>query len=352
MSVRIEFLNGKSIAFTKELPVNINEGRNWLEQDLTIPNPRLWNPVGIGDPELYRVRISLLKEEKSIDQIEFDYGIRSIERIATAGPRTFDRWADWQFIVNGRKIFLKGMNWLPMDVLLDLPEERYRFVLEGAKNMGIQLIRVWGRGLIEPDTFYKICDELGIMVWQDFTIGYRETTDYPQDVWEELVVQNIFRLRNHPSLAVWCGGNEFNPYTISNTATIGILERNLKIFDNTRLFLRTSPDDGGMHCYPDMDPTWYDRSYKYEAFVSETGMPSMAEPSFFYEVVNKKEFFDLGKIWDKSFPEAHPELMHRFTEYSESRVPRMLARDSHISNIADPTIETMSEATQIRVGEW
>lgn len=352
ISIQIEFLKGKSIAFTKVVQVNINEGRNWLEQDLTIPNPRLWNPVGIGEPELYRVRVSLLKEEKSVDQIEFDYGIRSIERVATAGPRTFDRWEDWQFIVNGRKIFLKGMNWLPMDVLLDLPEERYRFVLEEAKNMGIQLIRVWGRGLMEPDKFYKICDELGIMVWQDFIIGNSGSNDYPLDVWEELVVQNIFRLRNHPSLAVWCGGNEFNPYTIGTTPAIGVLERNLKIFDDTRLFVRTSPDGGLMHCYPDMDPTWYDRSYKYEAFIAETGMPSIPEPALLYELVDKKEFFDLGKIWDKSFPEAHPELMNHYSEYNAGRVPRMLSRASHIDNMANPTIESISEATQIGAGEW
>lgn len=352
LNVKIEFLNGKSVEFTEVVPVNINEGRNWLEQDFTIPNPRLWNPVGIGKPERYRVRLSLLKEEKAIDQIEFDYGIRSIERVASAGPRTVDRWADWQFVVNGRKIFVKGMNWLPMDVLLDLPEERYRFVLEGAKSMGIQMVRVWGRGLMEPDKFYKICDELGIMVWQDFIIGNSGSTDYPHDVWEELVVQNIFRLRNHPSLAVWCGGNEFNPYTVGTTPAIGILERNLKIFDDTRLFVRTSPDDGSMHTYPDMDPTWYDRSYKYEAFIAETGIPSMPEHALLYELVDKKEFFDLGKIWTKPFPESHPEIMNHYSEYGEGRVPRMLSRGSHIANLANPTIESISEATQIGAGEW
>ena len=289
LSLKVEFLNGNAITYAHEIPVSINEGRNWMEQDLTIPNPKLWNPVGLGEPAQYRVKVSLLKGEQSIDQIEFDYGIRIIERIASAGPRTFDRWENWQFVINDKKIFVKGMNWTPMDVLFDMPEARYRWALEAAKNMGIQLIRVWGGGLLETDTFYKLCNELGIMVWQDFPIGNQDTPDFPQDVWESQVVQNIFRLRNHPSLVVWCGGNEFNPYSYGNAATMGILERNLKIFDNTRLFVRTTPDDGSAHAYPDMDPTWYNRSYKYEAWMSETGMHSIPESNLFYELVDKKE---------------------------------------------------------------
>lgn len=352
LNVRVEFLNGKTTAFMKEIQLSINEGRNWLEQDLNITNPKLWNPVGLGDPELYTIRVSLQKDGKTIDQLEFDYGIRTIERVLTAGPRTFDRWENWQFIVNGKKIFVKGMNWTPIDVLYDMPENRYRWALEAARNMGVQLIRVWGGGLLEANSFYKICNELGIMVWQDFPIGNQDTPYFPQEVWESQVIQNIFRLRNHPSLVVWCGGNEFNPYSYGNAASIGILERNLKIFDNTRLFVRTTPDDGSMHAYPDMDPSWYNRSYKYEAWVSETGMHSIPDANLFYELVDNKEFFDLGKMWDKSFEQTHTEFIHHFTEYGPGRVPRMLSRASHIDNMANPSIESISEASQVGAGEW
>lgn len=351
MSVLVEFLSGADAIYSKEIPLALHEGRNWLEADLTLPNPKLWNPTGLGDPNLYRVRLTL-KGAPAADQITFPYGIRTIERVATAGPRLADRWENWQFVVNGRKIFVKGMNWTPADVLLDLPEERYRWTLEAAKAQGVQLIRVWGGGLLETEHFYNLCNELGIMVWQDFPIGNQDTPGYPQDVWEAQVVQNIFRLRNHPALAVWCGGNEFNPYSYGNAASIGILERNLDIFDKSRLFVRTTPDDGSMHAYPDMDPTWYNRSYRYEAWVSETGMHNMPEPGLFYELVDKKEFFGLGKMWDKSFIEGHPEFIHHFTEYGPSRVPRMLSRASHIADVTDPTLETISEASQIGAGEF
>lgn len=352
LSILVEFLEGQKSVFTKEIPLKIYQGRNWIEQDLVLPNPKLWNPNGLGEANLYKVKLTLKQSSQQIDNIAFDYGIRIIERAPTAGPRTFDRWENWQFVINGKKIFVKGMNFFPQDLLLDLPEERYRWTLQSAKKMGIQLIRIWGGALLETDHLYKICNELGIMVWQDFPIGNQDTPDYPQDVWEAQVVQNIVRLRNHPSLAVWCGGNEFNPYSYGNAISIGILERNLDIFDKSRFFVRTTPDDGSMHAYPDMDPTWYNRSYKYEAWVSETGMHSIPEANVFKETVDNKEFFELGKMWDKDFGKTHPEFIHHFTEYGPGRVPRMLSRASHISDMANPTLEAISEATQIGAGEF
>lgn len=351
-TVLVEFVSGELVVLSKEFRPTIYNGSNWLEEDIVLYNPKLWFPNGLGEPNLYQVRIILKKDGAAVDQVQFDYGIRTIERIATAGPRTADRWEHWQFVVNGNNLFVKGMNWTPADVLLDLPEERYRWTLEAAKSMGVQLIRVWGGGLLEPDHFYKICNELGIMVWQDFPIGNQDTPDYPQDVWEAQVVQNIFRLRNHPSLVVWCGGNEFNPYSYGNAASIGIIERNLDIFDKSRLFVRTTPDDGSMHAYPDMDPCWYNRSYKYEPWVSETGMHSMPEANLFYELVDNKEFFDLGKMWDNDFYKTHPEFIHHFTEYGPARVPRMLSRASHIDDMSDPSIESVTEATQVGAGEF
>ena len=222
--------------FKTELPLDLFEGRNWIEKDLVIDKPRLWWPNGMGKPELYHVVLRLLHEGKELDRLELDHGIRTIERVASAGPRAQDRWTDWQFIINGRRLFVKGCNWMPADVLLDLSPERYRWLLESARDAGIQILRIWGGGLVETDDFFDLCDELGIMVWEEFPIGNRVTPDWPQDVWEAQVIWNIFRLRSRPSLAVWCGGNEFNPYVEGNSATIGILERAMAQFDNTRAF--------------------------------------------------------------------------------------------------------------------
>lgn len=352
LDLRVEFYSGSQKVFSSEFPLTVYEGRSWVEKDLRFPNPKLWNPTGLGDPNLYQVKVSLLRNGTVADINEFQYGIRTIERTASAGPRTGDRFEDWQFIINGRKIFVKGMNFTPQDVLLETSEDRYRWTLTAAKKMGVQLIRVWGGGLLETNTFYKLCDELGIMVWQDFPIGNTDSTAYPQDVWEAQVVQNILRLRSHPSLAVWCGGNEFNPYTYGNSTSIGILERNLRTFDNSRLFVRATPDGGSIHTYPDMDPAWYDRSFNKEAWVSETGMHSIPEAAALEEVVDPKEFNGLGKMWEKDFAATHPEFTHHFTEYGPSRVPRMLSRASHIDDMNDPSLASISEATQVGAGEF
>lgn len=352
VQLQLKFLSSGKVVHTVSWEPSVYRGKTWTEKEVSLKKPKLWNPTGLGDPNLYEVQLELKKDGKIIDRIVFNYGVRKIQRVRTESIRTVDNWENWHYVVNNKRIFVKGMNWTPADVLLDLSEDRYRWTLQAMKDMGVQLIRVWGGGLLETDTFYKICDELGMMVWQDFPIGNQDTPDYPQDIWEAQVVQNITRLRNHPSLVVWCGGNEFNPYSFGNAASIGILERNLKIFDPDRLFLRTSPDGGSAHIYPDMDPNWYKRSYKNVPWIAETGMHSMPEANLFYELVNKKELVSLGKMWEEDFVKTHPEFIHHFTEYGPNRVPRMLSRASHIDNMQNPTIESISEASQVGAAEW
>ncbi len=353
-TLEVEFINPEDGAtcFQAEFPLELYEGRNWIKKDLVIKNPRLWWPNGLGEPDRYQVRLRLVQDGKPVDRIDFTFGIRTIERVRAAGPRTGDRWTDWQFVVNGRRLFVKGCNWMPSDVLLDLNPDRYRWLLESARDAGIQILRIWGGGHLETDDFYDVCDELGIMVWQDFPIGNRETPDWPQDVWESQVAWTVFRLRNRPSLAVWCGGNEFAPYTPGNSASIGILERTVAQLDGTRSFFRASPDEGSLHTYPDMDPTWYARLYRWIPYISETGMHSVAEARSLYEIVDAGEFKNLGQLWDKSFKQSHPEFLHHFVEYNPARVPRMLSRASHIDEMNDPSLESLAEGSQIGAAEF
>jgi beta-mannosidase len=351
-TVQMDVLSEGQRVSRQNWKLDLTKGRNWLEKNITLINPKLWNPNGLGTAHHYDVSIALYRDGKAVDQFSFKHGVRTITFLPTAGPRTRDRWDNWQFVINGRKVFVKGMNFTPQDILLDLTYERYRWTLEAAKKMGVQLIRIWGGGLLESKHLYDICDELGIMVWQDFPIGNQDTPDFPQDVWEAQVVHNIVRLRNHASLAIWCGGNEFNPYSSGNATSIGILERNLSIFDPSRPFKRTTPDHGAIHVYPDMDPVWYNRSYAKAPWISETGMHSMPEASVFYETVDNKEFVGMGKMWETTFAKDHPEFIHHFTEYGPGRVPRMLSRASHIIDVADPTIDEMAEASQIGAGEF
>jgi len=353
--LRLELLekpSGRS-AFNQVVPLETFAGRNFVRREFTLSQPRLWWPNGLGPAQLYRVRLTLLREGKPEDALEFDYGIRTFSEVLSAGPRTADRWAAWQFQVNGRPFFVKGVNWMPADLLLDLPRERYQWLVDAAAAAGVQMFRIWGGGIIETEEFYDLCNQKGIFVWQDFPIGNRDTPEWPQDVWEAQVLWNVFRLRNHPALALYCGGNEFNPYSLGNAATIGIWERALAEFDPTRPFRRTSPDGGSLHAYPDMDPTWYGKLFRQVPFVAETGMHNIPEPQGLRELIAADELNrPLTGMFDKAFPKEHPELMQHFVEYQPSRVPRMLSRASHIDDMRAPLLDALAEGTQIGAGEF
>ena len=339
--------------YAHTIPLLLHEGRNWMRHSFKLSDAELWYPNGIGDAYLYNVRLILKDNNEIKDELIFNYGIRAINHLPSAGPQLSDRWYNWQYEVNGQKLFVKGINWMFLDPLLEANEEKYRWLLESAKNAGIQMIRVNGSCLIESDTFFDICDELGLMVESDFPLGNQTAPLYPQDIWESQVVQNIIRLRNHPSLVVWSGGNEFNAYHKDNTVVIGILERNLATFDGTRPFYRTDPDGGAAHPYPDFDPVWYKIVHGNNPWISEAGIHSLPEAALFRETVNPAELEGgLGNMYKEDFVKTHPEFVHHFTEYGPDRVPRMLSRASHIIDISNPTLDEITEASQIGAGEF
>ena len=345
-------VSGRAV-FTRNIPLHIYEGRNWVRQEIEIPSPKLWWPNGLGDPYLYRASVSLMQQGKAIDSVEFDYGIRTIRRLPSAGPKTQDRWDDWQFVVNDRKFFVKGMDWWTNDIFLDLPRDRYEWNLKAAQAAGIQMLRTWGAGIVETNDFYELCDQLGILVWQDFPIGNRETATWPQDIWQETVMQTVFRIRNHPSLAVYSGGNEFDPYTRGNTAAVGIMQRSFEDFDGTRPFVRTTPDKGDIHTYPDLDPTWFRHMYSLVPYISEFGPHSVPEARAIREFVDPHELDGpLHNINSQEFMDAHPEFVYHNMEYGSDRTKLLMARASQIDDMRAPSLEAYSVAGQAATGEY
>ncbi|MDR1524981.1 MAG: hypothetical protein LBS79_06990, partial [Tannerella sp.] len=352
LALHIEFLSGGKKTFVKTIPIHTFEGRTWINEQFEMENPRLWWPNGMGEPELYEVRLVLSEGNMPLDEIVFDFGIRTIERKRTAGLQVEEEWENWHFVINGEPMFVRGANWMPADWLLDLTAERYKWLLEMADNAGIQMLRVWGSGAQESNEFYHYCNRMGIMVWQDFQISHVVTPNWPQDVVEAHVMQNVYRLRNQPSLALWNGGNGMNPYASTNSTVTGITERYVRRFDPARFYSRSSSAAGNAHLYPDMDPSWYARLYKYVPFISETGIHSIPSPKNLRRVVDAKEFAGLGNMYSDDFVKNHKEIIHHFAEYNPSRVPRMLSRASHIDDMKNPSIESLSEATQIGAGEF
>lgn len=183
-------------------------GRSTMACRINVPDPQLWWPNGMGEQPLYRLSVRVLCGDEETDRREQTIGLRTIELDRSPLPEG-SRFA---FKVNGRKVFCKGGNWAPADLIpARIPAERYQALVAGAEQANFNMLRVNGVGLYESEEFYEACNRAGILVWQDFTFSYaRFPDDDPEFV--ALVRKEaedvIKRLRHHPSLAVWCANNE------------------------------------------------------------------------------------------------------------------------------------------------
>ena len=184
---------------------------NGAECDLVIDHPQLWWPSGYGDQPLYTVRVKLTGAEGVLDSWQRRIGLRTLTI-----RRQKDEWGEsFCHCVNGVDVFAMGADYIPEDNLLPrVTPERTRRLLEDAKAAHMNAIRVWGGGYYPDDFFYDICDELGLLVWQDFMFAcavYDLTLEFEENIRAEFV-DNIRRLRHHASLALWCGNNEMEMF--------------------------------------------------------------------------------------------------------------------------------------------
>jgi len=327
----------------------------FFSEEICVENPRLWFPLGLGEPFLYKVEIEMYCDGVLCDSHTFMTGIRTFESRRSAGEKYRTRWEEFRFSVNGRDFFLKGMNWTPIDYLYDINPNEYEWALTLVKNAGIQLLRVWsGGGMPEIDTFYDLCDRLGIMVWQDHMIANTSATQsFPQDILESQEAYNIYRIRNHPSLVIHCGGNEFNPYNTNNAASMFVIDRTVRTLDPSRIFHYTTADKGSAHIYRDMEPVWYRHIYKQLPFLGESGIHSFPNFRTIKKLINEKESAGvLPDLSSEEFGKNFPELINHFSEYNPERIPRMLARASQIIDANAFTLEDICEATQVQAYEF
>jgi beta-mannosidase len=174
----------------------------------TVDDPAMWWTHDLGEQPLYAITVSIIDSDAVVDTSVHAVGIRDIQLV-----RTPDRWGEtFYFRLNGIPVFAKGADWVPVDSFITRGRRLglYERLLQDAKRANMNAIRVWGGGIYEDDAFYDLCDRFGILVWQDFPFA---CAIYPP--WQEFVdvvrseaIQNVKRLRNHASLAIWCGNNE------------------------------------------------------------------------------------------------------------------------------------------------
>lgn len=212
----LEFTTEIYVSKAKTIQLKINEksetfhlkkGTNKVKMPYEISNPKLWWCNGLGDPNLYPFSIELYQKEKTLDKKKLNIGLRTIELI----QENDQHGKSFYFKLNGKSVFMKGANYVPPDSFLPrVPDATYFSLVENAKKANMNMLRVWGGGVYANDEFYNACDANGILVWQDFMFAcamYSGDEKFIKNVKQE-VIDNVNRLQNHPSIALWCGNNE------------------------------------------------------------------------------------------------------------------------------------------------
>ena len=186
--------------------LQLTHGENQISEAIIIDHPDLWWPTGHGDQNLYEFQIAL-ETKDGRDELTKRIGLRDFK----VEQKKEDGETGFTFVINGKPIFSKGANWIPADSFTTrLNKQDYQKLLKSAVQANMNTLRVWGGGIYESDDFYDLCDEMGILVWQDFMFAcslYPGDDGFLQSVEREARYQ-VDRLKGHPSIVLWCGNNE------------------------------------------------------------------------------------------------------------------------------------------------
>lgn len=279
-----------------------------------VKNPRLWCSKGRGEANLYHVEVSLIKNGNVLDTQLFRHGIRTVE-LKRTGLTSSTGEGEFVFKVNGERVFIKGTNWVPVDAFHSRDRDRIPAILDMVNDLNCNMVRCWGGNVYEDELFYDICDQSGVLIWQDFGMA---CSVYPQDdsfaakLAEEAAIV-VKRLRSHACVTLWSGDNECDwsylwgfSHTDPNTnvLTRKILPEAIRLHDGARPYIGSSPffDVGtlekGEHYLPEMHlwgPRDYFKSKFYITslchFVSEIGYHGCPSPE------SVKKFISADKLW-------------------------------------------------------
>lgn len=299
---------------------------------IQIKNAQLWWPRPYGEPNLYDFQLDLLRDGTVVDSKRQKLGIRTVEIIQE--PQ--EDGISFIFQVNGKRLFVRGANWVPINVVYtDITDEEYERYISYAVEGNISMLRVWGGGIYENEKFFELCDREGIMVFHDFMLAcgvYPQDEEFLSNVYQE-AVYNILRLRNYTSLVLWSGNNENDGAYGWGMMTYGffndkisreVIKKAVEKYDPHRYYLPSSPCSpfvdakggdnpnspyqGDMHIYiTSMDPKavmYYKKIKTFRPrFMSEFGFICLPEKDTFYKFNFLKKQLDIEHILS-SVPEA------------------------------------------------
>ena len=331
----------------------------------------LWWPKGKGEQNLYDVEANLYLNGELCDSYNTRFGIRTVklERTSVIDP---EKGGKFEFIINGVKTFIMGTNWVPLDSFPSRNTEHLDAALELVDDIGCNMIRCWGGGIYEEDRFYDLCDEKGILIWQDFAMGcaiYPQTEEFCAMMAKEAEAV-IKRLRSHPCLALWAGdnecdcaygwrfGNRIDPN--SNVITRKVLPDQVAIHDPFRDFLPSSPYIDSIAWKTKLpiaeDHLWGPRDYfkgnyyanSVCAFASETGYHGCPSPD------SLKKYIDKDHLWSNFRDNGRPDpqwLVHAASMETDAIGPyeyRIGLMNRQVTEIfGEPTKDNLNAAGQL-----
>ena len=334
--VKTECAPGLGLQQPNENKVVVFGSKNLL--NLYFDDVKLWYPNGYGEQPLYKYEISLVRNGSVIDQKTGRFAFRKLE----VRESPYENRRRFDIYCNDTRIRVVGSNWVPASMFTGLIErDRYQKMLHIAKNAGFDMLRVWGGGIYEKDDFYDLCDKYGILVWQDFMFSCGIVPD-DQHWFEQAVelefVEQIKRLRNHPSIAVWCGGNEMaNSFRYSYPGyglhvTNVILPGLCSELDGTRKYVWDSPyscteignDVTSGDCHnatltgateKDMIAYREQQWGKENNFDTECAVLGMCRPRSFRKFMPEDKIWPQNEIWeDRISCNPYDEFIPSFTE--------------------------------------
>ena len=288
---------GENISFEKEFVLMRGEVKEVVftpEEfpQLIMDKPRLWWPIFKGPQNLYDLKMTVSIDGKISDEVNTRFGIREI----TSNTDTPDR--SRTFYVNGKKIFIRGTNWIP-EAMLRTSNERTYAELRYTQQAGINLIRFWGGGIAESDYFYQLCDEMGFLVWQEFFMTGDTKHPHDQDLYLSNVAATVKRVRNHASLAYYVSSNE-------STEVAGA--RDLIMALDGTLGYQMQSEVAGIHDgspYKQVNPmqhyenTASERGSRIDGFNPEYGAPTIPVTETLREIMDEKDLWPINaEVWD------------------------------------------------------
>jgi len=324
ISVAPENFGDKKPVFQKEFPVSLSSGKSSPNAQFLIPNPQLWWTWDLGDQNLYRLRAELVINGKTSDVIEETFGFREV--VWEQNPGAQEGWK-WVLKLNHKRLFLRGANWVPPESLFgQLDDSRYQKLMGMARDAHINIFRIWGGGNREHDIFYDLADRAGIMLWQEFPFACIYVPGYPTDEkFLNLVTQEVSGIvlatRNHPSVIIYSGGNEFN--VDQNKKVVDRMRAAAKALDADRRFIGASPAEGDSHNWI----VWHQKGNLVDYYLDEHALMSEFGLQAFPSVKTLEKYISPDKRW----PIGQVFVFHNL---HQGKMMKYLSATPHSENLA------------------